>query len=183
MTISYITAKCPCCSRTIRCKVVTSLFSPQFDLDGYCKHLIYDMALCEGCGFACLPEHVEKITCGSKPTIIKDDPYLTAAGYYESVNDFYSAGKCLKYAYWKTRENDSDKAGVYLELCIEMYSQYLLEHKDFANAVVLCDLLRQSEKYEEATEFCQELKSYINDDQLLDRLNKIEESLTKQNGR
>lgn len=171
MTISFERVSCPVCYKEIRYKVVTSLYSPHFDIDGYCSQLNYKPVSCE-CGFACLPEHAKNIHLSAKPKT-SEDPYISASEYYKSISDFGSAAKCMKWGYWTARNTYKVKAAEYLNRSIKYYTEYLSMNKDLNAAAVLCDLLRQAGRNDEATELIAFFRTQTSDAGILSRLDLI----------
>lgn len=105
---------------------------------------------------------------------------LLLAGYLSLKNgNAKEAGYHYLLAFWYMKDHGFAEVEKTREKAIKNFERYLKETPDYEVAMILVDLLRQSERFDEAMETLISLKQYIANNKVLKNVSLYEEKLIK----
>lgn len=195
---SYVkkTITCMCCGKKYEVNLLKGYSvedNDMLDLDTnpHNPALFDRVLLCPFCGYAtatpysALPDEIKVIVNDANyKEVLNNRLYddncrkLLLAGYLSvKRRDAKEAGYNYLLAYWYMRDSGISGSERAREKAIKNFERYLLKTMDCEVAMILVDLLRQSERFEEAKETVLSLESYIADNAELVRIAELEKKL------
>jgi hypothetical protein len=195
---SYVkkTITCMCCGKKYEANLLKGYSVENnnvLDLDTNPHNpALFDRVLfCPFCGYAtsapysALPDDIKALVNDANyKEVLNNRRYddicrkLLLAGYLSvKIRNAKEAGYNYLLAYWYMRDNKIAGCERAREKAIKNFERYLLKTVDCEVAMILVDLLRQSERFEDAKETVLSLESYIADNTELARIAEFEKKL------
>lgn len=187
---------CMCCGKKYEVNLLKGYFVENnnvldLDTNPHNPALFDRVLLCPFCGYAtsspysALPDEVkELVNDANYKKVLNNRQYddncrkLLLAGYLSvKRRDAKEAGYNYLLAYWYMRDNGIAGYERAREKAIKNFERYLLKTMDCEVAMILVDLLRQNESFEDAKETVLSLESYIADNAKLARIAEFEKQL------
>ena len=187
--------KCKCCGKQYDARFLQGYYdSRPMDLDTN-PHApeVYDSTiLCPHCGYATddvmrnvdaeVRHFVESLeyqkTFADKDLDETLKKLLLSAQTEEIKKDFRKVAYQYLEAFWRAKETENEQSCEIAGQAIDNFSKYLEEAKDLDAAMILIDLLRQTQRFEEAAETAGSLAGFIpKEEEFIRRILSYEEKL------
>ena len=192
------TVTCVCCGKKYETNILkgySTIGNSCIDLDtNPHSPAVYERVLiCPNCGYAtaepytAISEEVKSLVKEDRyQEILKSKQYddickgLLLAGYLSvKSRNVKEAGYNYLLAYWYMKENGISEFEKARGKAIKNFERYLIKTPDLEVAMILVDLLRQSEQFSEAMETLTSLERYIANNNMLKEVSLFEEKLIK----
>lgn len=192
------TITCVCCGEKYEISMMKGYSAVEnscidLDTNPHSPALYERVILCPNCGYATAEPYT--LIPDDIKVLVKDDNYqnilkskqyddtcrkLLLAGYLSVKNrNAKEAGYHYLLAFWYMKEHGFAEFEKAREKAIKNFERFLKETPDYEVAMILVDLLRQSERFDEAMETLISLKQYIANNNVLKNVSLYEEKLIK----
>lgn len=170
--------KCKCCGKQYDARFLQGYYvaSPMgLDTNPHAPEIYDSVILCPHCGYA--TDDVMQDVNSEMRSLVESSEYqklftgkdldetlkkmLLGAQTEETKKNFRKAAYRYLEAFWRAKEIEDEQSSKIAGQAIKNFSIYLRQAKDLEAAMILIDILRQTRRFEEATETAKSLAKFI----------------------